>query len=115
MYCRNLLLWSKSSNRFIRVAEGSGDNLTDEDIDNGYIDYIYLDIFEYDGNEFLEVDGGVYLLKSNYFEIFSGVDEECSKTKIIDYVVHNGIIPGPTVMDGYLYTVLYSEYASEMK
>lgn len=46
MYCRNLLLWSKSSNRFIRVAEGSGDNLTDEEIDNGYIDYIYLDIFE---------------------------------------------------------------------
>ena len=58
----------------IRVREGTGDNLSQEDIDDGYLDYIYYDTFDFeDGRNIAEraeedqnSDGGLILLKSNY-------------------------------------------------
>ena len=61
---------SKQDNTWYRLAEGTGDNLSQEDIDEGYIDYIYYDTFEnleelYDNEN---DDGGMILLKKLYQE-----------------------------------------------
>lgn len=48
---------------FLYVAEGTGDNLWQEDMDEGYVDYLYIEVYEMDGTEMFEVDGGELLLK----------------------------------------------------
>lgn len=73
---------------FYVIKEGTGDNLWQEDIDAGYVDYIYYDVYrslraarndEGDG-----VDGGMILLKEYYGEktlkdIMSAVEDEYSE------------------------------------
>ena len=48
--------------QIIRIAEGNGSNLLQEDIENGYVDYIYYDQHEL-GEDMQEVDGGQILLE----------------------------------------------------
>lgn len=53
-----------------RIAEGTGDALEQKDIDDGYVDYIYYDIFaslEDLYNQEID-DGGIILLKKPYKE-----------------------------------------------
>lgn len=52
-----------------RIAEGSGDALFGEDIEDGYIDYIYYDILEDATDEDSVIDGGCILLKKNYVDL----------------------------------------------
>lgn len=56
-----------SKNEIIRIAEGSGDNLLMEDIDEGYVDYIYYEQYRLDGG-IAETDGGEVLLKELFQE-----------------------------------------------
>jgi len=51
-----------------KISEGTGDNLTQQDIDDGYVDYIYYDMFCSldDLNEDIIDDGGMILLKKAY-------------------------------------------------
>ena len=54
------------------IAEGTGDNLTQEDIDDGYVDYIYIDIYKNDLSEIHDdniFDGGFILLSKLYAEM----------------------------------------------
>lgn len=108
--CVNLLLWSASYGMFIRVTEGTGDNLDKEDFEAGYVDYINIDTYEYDGDEFSEVDGGIYMIKNYFSDIFSSDEKEKSEEKIIKYLIVNGIIPEPGEKDAYTYTILHKEY-----
>lgn len=68
-----------------RICEGTGDALEAIDIANGYVDYIYYDIFAsladiYDG---CICDGGIILLKKPYknhtvVEILAEVSKFCN-------------------------------------
>ncbi len=54
------------------IEEGTGDNLDSEDIEQGYVDYIYYSVYsseeDYDnGKE--EFDGGMVLLKQYYVDL----------------------------------------------
>lgn len=51
-----------------RICEGTGDALEQKDIDDGYVDYIYYDIFASleDINDGCIYDGGIILLKKPY-------------------------------------------------
>lgn len=53
-----------------RIAEGTGDALEQKDIDNGYVDYIYYDIYASleDICDQEIYDGGIILLKKPYKE-----------------------------------------------
>ena len=42
----------------IAVAEGDGDNLHQEDIDNGCVDYLYTTVYKEEHGALEEVDGG---------------------------------------------------------
>lgn len=49
--------------------EGSGDNLTDDDIEQGYVDYIYYEVYNVQ-QDFPEIDGGMIMLKELFQELF---------------------------------------------
>ena len=38
-----IYIYVPSKKQIIRIAEGSGDNLTDDDLGQGYVDYIYYE------------------------------------------------------------------------
>lgn len=38
-----IYIYVPSKKQIIRISEGSGDNLTDDDLDQGCVDYIYYD------------------------------------------------------------------------
>lgn len=54
------------------IQEGSGDALSLEDIEDGYIDYIYYDILEDAQDVDSIIDGGCILLKKNYVDLTIG-------------------------------------------
>lgn len=62
--------------QIIRISEGSGDNLLDEDIDAGYVDYIYYDQHSRE-IDLPEVDGGQIMLTELFRDKFS-----CTKDAI---------------------------------
>jgi hypothetical protein len=63
-------------NQIIRIAEGAGDNLSDEDIDAGYVDYIYYDTHNVEVG-MPEMDGGMIMLTELFQEKFT-----CTKDAI---------------------------------
>lgn len=86
MTSSNILIWNKGVG-FIKINEGSGDNLFPEDEADGYVDYIMLDFIEYDGYDFTETDGGQVLLTEMYQEKFE------SETEVVQYLIDTEWIP----------------------
>ena len=62
--------------QIIRISEGTGDNLLDEDIDAGYVDYIYYEQHSVK-IDFPEVDGGQIMLTKLFRDQFA-----CTKDAI---------------------------------
>lgn len=56
--------------QIVRISEGTGDNLLDEDMDAGYVDYIYYEQYEL-GPDIREVDGGQVMLTKLFREQFT--------------------------------------------
>lgn len=58
----------RENGRWWHICEGTGDNLLQEDIDEGYVDYIYYDYYDslIDVKEDSAHDGGMILLKKYY-------------------------------------------------
>lgn len=57
----DLCVFVPEHNEMLRISEGTGDNLSQKDINNGLIDYIYYD--QYDIETLMEVDGGQLMTK----------------------------------------------------
>jgi len=49
-----ILAWVKSAKAFLKVQAGAGDNLQQEDIQNGFVDYCLWSIFK---PECIDIDG----------------------------------------------------------
>ena len=64
------LIWAKGKRTgfYYKIEEGTGDNLLQEDIDEGYVDYICYDYYASlsDLQEENTYDGGFYYLKKLY-------------------------------------------------
>jgi hypothetical protein len=54
-------IYVPAKKQIVRIAEGSGDNLMDEDIERGYADYIYYEQFAKECG-LHEIDGGMIML-----------------------------------------------------
>lgn len=67
-------IYVSSKKQIIRIAEGSGDNLTDDDIEHGYVDYIYYEIHQLE-QELPEVDGGMIMLTELFQEKYKSTKE----------------------------------------
>ena len=58
----DIFIFVPGKRQVVHISEGSGDNLLQEDIENGYVDYIYYDQYEL-GADVTEMDGGQILLE----------------------------------------------------
>ena len=92
----NILIWNKDV-EFIKINEGDGCNLLDEDEEEGYVDYIMVDYISYDGYDFSEDDGAQVMLTEMYQEKFQTVED------VIQHLIDCGWIPNVD------YTILYTE------
>ena len=70
----DLYIFISAMKQIIRIAEGTGDNLLPEDIEEGYVDYIYYEQYEL-SQDFPEVDGGQVLLEEMFRDKFSCTEE----------------------------------------
>ena len=69
-------IYVSDTKQLIRISEGTGDNLLEEDIKAGYVDYIYYEQYEL-GPDIREVDGGQVMLTKLFRELFT-----CTKDAI---------------------------------
>lgn len=82
----NILIWNEKVG-FVRINEGSGDNLSVEDMDAGYVDYVMLDFLEYNGMELVETQGVQIMLCEMYQEKFEDA------TEVVNCLIADGWIP----------------------
>lgn len=67
--------------KLITAELGTGDNLDEQDIADGYVDYLVSSVYEKDGDEIKLVDGGQILSSKPFLEMD---DDEILK-RIFDY------------------------------
>ena len=60
----------------ITAVEGTGDNLLDEDIKEGYVDYLMTNIYKTDGYELVEEDAGQKMLTELWQDVLQRAEEE---------------------------------------
>ena len=70
----DIFIYVQTKKQIIRIDEGSGDNLTDDDIDQGYVDYIYYEVYNVQ-QDFPEIDGGMIMLKELFQEKFKSTKD----------------------------------------
>ena len=76
-----MLIITKDTEKLITIVEGTGDNLTDEDIKDGYIDYVMTSIYNVDGEDITLEDGGQMLSKTPIKDL----EEEDLVNRVLDY------------------------------
>lgn len=64
--------------QIVQISEGNGDNLNDEDIEAGYVDYVYYEQYVMDPY-MRETDGGMIMLTELFQDKYS-----CTKDAISD-------------------------------
>lgn len=70
----DIFIYVQAMRQIIRIDEGSGDNLTDDDVAQGYVDYIYYEVYNVQ-QDFPEVDGGMIMLTEMFQEKFKSTKE----------------------------------------
>lgn len=70
----DIFIYVQTKRQIVRIDEGSGDNLTDDDIAQGYIDYIYYEVYNVQ-QDFPETDGGMIMLKEPFQEKFKSTKD----------------------------------------
>ena len=70
----DIFIYVQTKKQIIRIDEGSGDNLTDDDIAQGYVDYIYDEVYNVQQN-LPEVDGGMIMLTELFQNKFKSVKD----------------------------------------
>lgn len=58
----DLFVFAPEKKQIIHISEGSGDNLLAEDIEDGYVDYVYYEQYDLDDG-ISEADGGEMMTK----------------------------------------------------
>ena len=71
---KDVFIYGQRKKQIIRISEGSGDNLTDDDIVQGYVDYIYYEVYNVE-QDLPEVDGGMIMLTEPFQEKFKSTKD----------------------------------------
>lgn len=71
----DIYVFVPATKHIIKIAEGTGDNLNNEDYAKGYVDYIDYTAYQME-DEFPEYDGGMIMLKEE-FRVKYKSTEEC--------------------------------------
>ena len=70
----DIFIYVQGIRQIIRIGEGSGDNLTNDDINQGYVDYIYYDTYNVQ-QDLPEVDGGMIMLTELFQDKFKSTKD----------------------------------------
>lgn len=70
----DIFIYVQAMKQIIRIDEGSGDNLTDDDVAQGYVDYIYYEVYNLQ-QDLPEVDGGMIMLTELFQEKFKSIKD----------------------------------------
>lgn len=70
----DVFIYVKEANQIVRIAEGTGANLLDEDMDEGYVDYIYYDQYEL-STQMDNVDGGQIMMTELFRDKYKSTEE----------------------------------------
>lgn len=76
-----MLIITKDTERLITIVEGTGDNLTEEDIKDGYTDYVMTSIYKVDGEDIVLEDGGQMLSQTPIADL----EEDELVSRVLDY------------------------------
>lgn len=76
-----MLIITKDTEKLITIVEGTGDNLTDEDIKDGYIDYVMTSVYHVDGEDIVLEDGGQMLSQT----LIADLEEDELVRRVLDY------------------------------
>ena len=68
-------IYVPETKQIIRISEGTGDNLLDEDIDEGFVDYIYYETFNVEDT--IEEDNGGQVMLTELFREQYKCTEDC--------------------------------------
>lgn len=69
-----IYIYVPAEQQIVSISEGSGDNLDEADIANGYVDYIYYEQYSREQG-FPEVDGGLIMLTELFQEKYKNTAE----------------------------------------
>lgn len=70
----SIYIYVPSEQQIIRISEGSGDNLFPDDIEAGFVDYIYYESYSRECG-FPEVDGGMVMLTEPFQNKYESTNE----------------------------------------
>jgi hypothetical protein len=70
----SIFIFVPEAGQIIKISEGSGDNLLQEDMDEGYVDYIYYEQYGLEA-DLREVDGGMVLMTELFREKFTSTED----------------------------------------
>lgn len=76
-----MLIITKDTEKLITIVEGTGDNLTDEDIKDGYTDYVMTSIYRVDGEDIILEDAGQMLSQTPIVDL----EEDELVKRVLDY------------------------------
>lgn len=76
-----MLIITKDTERLITIVEGTGDNLTEEDLKDGFVDYVMTNIYRVEDDEIVLEDGGQMLSMTPIAEL----EEEELVKRVLDY------------------------------
>lgn len=76
-----MLIITKDTEKLITIVEGTGDNLTDEDIKDGYTDYVMTSIYRVDGEDIVLEDSGQMLSQT----LIEDLEEDELVRRVLDY------------------------------
>lgn len=76
-----MLIITKDTEKLITIVEGTGDNLTDEDIKDGYTDYVMTSIYRVEGEDIVLEDGGQMLSQTPIVDL----EEDELVKRVLDY------------------------------
>lgn len=76
-----MLIITMDTEKLITIVEGAGDNLTDEDIKDGYTDYVMTSIYRVEGEDIVLEDGGQMLSKTPIADL----EEDELVKRVLDY------------------------------
>ena len=76
-----MLIITKDTEKLITIVEGTGDNLTDEDIKDGYTDYVMTSVYRVEGEDIVLEDGGQMLSQTPIKDL----EEDELVKRVLDY------------------------------
>lgn len=76
-----MLIITKDTEKLITIVEGTGDNLTDEDIKDGYTDYVMTSIYRVEGEDIVLEDSGQMLSQT----LIADLEEDELVRRVLNY------------------------------